>query len=715
MLDIIKSKWQRRYLVLDQYMSGKFITLFMMTITIVLAIFILFCVLSYFLSGWTAGEVFIQLTNPSVPKGKQSAVDWWLMVGINLFGLFVVNGILLTLLVNWISNRRDRYLNGTARYEVLRKDEFSVIIGGHPMVARLAKRLIEKCDSRYVLIQTSRSPFDLRMEIFSVINNPEWSNRIIIYSGHRTSWHDIEELNLSNAHEVYIVGESEEIDGIAHDSLNMKCWQIIRQNITEPRNLKLPCHVMFNLQCAFHIFQVTDIDIDSSKTFRFIPFSMYDIWAQQALGIGNYPSCHHYLPIDGTGGIMYDSTDRVHLIIYGMSDIGIALAIQASHIAHYPNFNNARTGSPRTLITFIDPDAVNRMHSFREKFRYLFDIARWRTVKAPADDYPKHETWKIYDTVSEISNRTNHNYPWHFPIEDKHLSSPYYGGYLGDNIVDIDFEFIEGNLSLPSVQTYISEACKDSASNGSESKATVAICAEDTAHGLSTAVYLPEDIYNNALQILLYQKHSDSLASALCKGETGDDFNIFAKLKPFGMTNECDYENRVDNRIARYVAFAYVCLDNGESFGDIFRKSGMREFNRLVDQNWLNMSNDKGKTLMAKRWSNTYSANTFSSKLRSVGLKPSENIIEDQDIIRKLSMTEHNRWVMEQLLQGIAPPKREYAEILPIEDQQLRKYLKSRNMHPDIIANEKLGSTQFYDEEIVKIIPLALWLAKHSD
>lgn len=715
MFERLRKSWQRRYLVLDQFMSGKFVTLFAITVVSVLAIFLLLCVLAYLLSGWNAGEVFIQLTNPSIPRGRQSFVDWALLVGINLFGLFVVNGILLTILVNWISNRRERYINGMARYEVINNGDFSVIIGGHPMVARLSKRILAKSKSRYVLIQTSRCPADLRLEIYAEIKDPHEVNRIIIYAGNRTSWHELEELNLVKAQEVYIVGESSDFEGNAHDSLNMKCWQLIRSNIKEPRNLKLPCHVMFDMQSTFQIFQVSDMDIDTSETFRFIPFSLNNIWAQQALGIGKYIAKHNYIPLDGDEGITFDATDRVHLIICGMSRMGIALAIEAAQVAHYPNFNNSAVESPRTLITFIDSDAEKQMYRFTEEFRNLFNLARWRFVKAPSDMYPNGMSWKIYDTVTDIANRTNSIYPWHVPTDDENLCSPFFSGYLGDNIVDIDFEFIEGDPSLPSVRNYISVACSDSVNDGKKSKTTVAICKDDTEEGLASAMYLPNDIYTNALQVLVYQTYSDCLVSALSNGETGEGVNIYSKLRPFGMINECDYENRLDDMLSRYVAYAYQCLDNGTSFYDMYKLHGRREFNRLVNNNWLDMKRDKGKTLMAKRWSNIYSANTFVSKLKSLRLDVSDNIITDQDHVKILAMTEHNRWVVEQILHGATPPDRKYADLLPIEDPELRKYLKSHNMHPDMISNDKLGSTQYYDEEIVKIVPLALWLTTCGD
>lgn len=84
-------------------------------------------------------------------------------------------------------------------------------------------------------------------------------------------------------------------------------------------------------------------------------------------------------------------------------------------------------------------------------------------------------------------------------------------------------------------------------------------------------------------------------------------------------------------------------------------------------------------------------------------------------MIEELAKVEHNRWVIEQLLLGIRPVDRSYAGRLPIEDKELKKELKAQNIHTDLVSNEILGSSQYYDEEIAKIIPLAYAIIKQAD
>ena len=78
--------------------------------------------------GWYPWNIFIQFTNPSIPSDG-NLVDVILMIFTNLVGLFFINGLLLTLLVNWVVDRRERFTKGEARYDNIADTRFAVIIG----------------------------------------------------------------------------------------------------------------------------------------------------------------------------------------------------------------------------------------------------------------------------------------------------------------------------------------------------------------------------------------------------------------------------------------------------------------------------------------------------------------------------------------------------------------------------------------------------------
>lgn len=721
--------WKRRYLTLDRYMSGNFLSLFIWTIGISIALLLIFWMIAWFCNKWTLGETFIQLTNPTRTKnGRQW--EWLAIVITNLLGLFVLNGVILTIFVNWVSNRKERHSKGEARYPYIQTKRFSVIIGGHKMVAGLAKSLILKENMEYVLIQTKRDAELVRREIYSEINNEKLAQNIIIYSGDRTSWHELEELQLDKALEIYVIGEPFHIDGSSHDAINLQCWDLITEHLKDVKEIRIPIHIMFEYQSTFSAFQFTDLKLEQSKTFRFIPFSIYETWAQQVLIGKNKSGELNYVPLDGWDGLPYSSHQRVHLIVVGMSKMGMALAIESAHIAHYPNFNNKHTGRPRTLITFIDRNAKREMLFFMGRFRELFQLARWRYIKAPDDVVrPADGSWDIYDTIQEISERSNHRYPWHDPLVDEQFRSPYCGKYLGEDFIDIDFEFIEGDVALPSIQKYIEDASADNSAkiakfNSEEgtsvadnsSRTTIAVCLPVAAEAMSAALYFAPSVYQNAQQILVQQVESGALVNAVRYGLTGEDNSKFKILKPFGMIEKCDYLSHINSILPKLVAFAYECLPDS-SLSKEYRKIGnLPDFIKIVEDTWLKITADGGKSTIAKRWSNLYCANSFDTKIRAARIDlVSDDDICDDNAIKILAKVEHNRWVMEQLLLGIRPVDRSYEGKLPINDKSIRSRLKSQNIHPDLISNEMLGITKMYDEEIAKIIRLAMRIAKKLD
>lgn len=709
--------WDQLALTLDRLMSGKFLYLFLFIVAVSTVLFVSLWWICCRLTGWNLGDAFLQLTNPTLDVHQGEPFSKWVaIVVMNLFGLFVINGVVLTLWVNWVSNRKNRHKSGEARYNSIFRKKFSVILGGHKIVADLARELISSGKNDYVLIQTQSDTERLRSKLRGKITDNKDFKRIIIYSGDRVSKHEVEDLNLDLAQEVYIIGESTKIDGTGHDAINMQTWKLINEMYTADKEVRIPCHVMFEYQSTFSAFQLTDLKIEDSRTFRFIPFSIYENWAQQVLIPSQNNGVFDYLPLDGEKGLTYDSCQRVHLIIIGMSKMGMALAVEAAHIAHYPNFNNSEAGHPRILITFIDRNARREMTFFMGRYRELFQLARWRYVKAPEGIVkPADCSWDIYDSGDAMMSRASGDpYRWHDPLQDEELCSPYHGGHLGKDLVDIDFEFLEGDVTLPSVQKYIADACADRSDNpqAAASKTTVAICLPVASEAMSAALYLDPSVYENAQQIWVQQTDSGALVDAIRSGLTGEDNSKYRGLRAFGMLDQCDYLARIHSVLPKLVAYAYDCISWGTTLYDEYSRLHTDELMTKVEANWLAISNKGGKSAIAKRWSNIYCANSFESKMRSASIElSSDATITDSATIKMLAMIEHNRWVMEQILLGLRPLSKDYQGPIPVEDNDEKNRLKAMNIHADIISNAKLGTTKKYDEGIVSIIPTAIALA----
>ena len=204
------------------------------------------------------------------------------------------------------------------------------------------------------------------------------------------------------------------------------------------------------------------------------------------------------------------------------------------------------------------------------------------------------------------------------------------------------------------------------------------------------------------------------MADTIRGGLTGKDNSKFNVIRPFGEIEQCDYMVRIHSLLPKLVAYAYKCISNNTSIKQIFDKESDKDkFFEDVENCWLGLTNDGGKSTIAQRWSNIYCANSFPSKTRSL-LKGcnTEDLITDPETMERLANVEHNRWVIEQLLLGFRPVDKNYKGELPVENKEEKTKLKSQNIHHDIIANHKLKEAQKkYDKAIAEIIPFASALA----
>ena len=722
--------------------------------------------------GFSAAATFNNMTNPSLadePRGEGVGDlfwDGWFVALVNLFGILMFNGVFVTLLINGIFGRQADYTRGVLRYHALKKRHFKAIIGGHAMVPKLVSDLMSAPDApQYLLIQTRRDPEELRAKIISAMTaqvkkrfptGRKLMDRVIIYAGDRTARHELEDLYLTSARAVYIIGEDTDLDGRNHDALNMECWEIVSSLGTASAGQeKIPCQIMFEYQATFNAFQFTDVAVGPDSLFDFMPFSIYSSWAQKVL-VQAPGRDYGYKPLDtlevhssrgdNASHIGEDSLQRVHLIVVGMSKMGMALAIEAAHMCHYPNFNNPKAGRPRTLITFIDRNARREMRYLTGRYKALFHLARWRFVRAPQEEFEPRgsQSWRIYNSSAQITAAMNAGereraaqlYPWFNPLEDPSLQSEYDADYLGHDFVDIDFEFIEGDLATPSIQRYISEACADRAESHSRgaSITTLALCLPLANEALSAALYLPENVYKDALQILVQQDRSGALVDAI-RSDVKAKRNRYGSLRPFGMLNECDYLGLDTLRLAKMVHSIYTyeqvdgkgpltvhdvvkpAIDKCAATGQPL-PAGVES---LIESTWKRMDNDGGKSRMAKQWSNFYCANSFYTKMRSCprGMETTQGDLTPE-LILALGKTEHNRWVVEQMLMGMRPvDNRVRATLkdptLPVRDKEDKSNLKKAGIHSNIASNENIGGDAHVDTDIVSIIPYALTQVHNPD
>lgn len=602
--------------------------------------------------------VYAHYMDVSFPKSVEDGVDRVFVALFAILGVLLLNGLMVSTIIGWVDGRKERWSRGYIHYKVrhLGKHAFAVVIGANEVAALVVKRLLAQDDgtrNRYVVLHTSRDPEAVREELMSHLAEAEM-RRIVIYQGLRDSMSEIEKLHLEWCNEVYVLGEATKNDGgdSSHDAMNMRTINLIANYMAHrgtalaamalacgEKPKKLKCRVMLEYQTTYRILQFADIPERVKQTLDLIPFNRYESWARKVMvegaahnnlaDVNSADESIRYTPLDGCEGIATESDDHVHLVIVGMTKMGVAMGVQALLQAHYLNYAHserygdvAKMSSRRTRITFIDANASQQMNFFKGRYENLFSLVRHRIV-----------TKYILPDVDS---------GWNDPIMDDDKMNHLLGGYK-HNFLDVEVDFVEGGLEDGSIRDYLRELCD---SRGSEwvrsAKLTIAVCHEDTSEALASALYMPVEVYEKVQQVWVYQRESADIILNLIKAKDGD--SRYHKLRPFGML----YGGYVDDD--SYTQKAMAVNEAYKLKGATLTPERLEE----LERSWNSCS-------MAEKFSNYYFVDSIAQKLRAVGATLSrENIVAQfATYSEELARMEHNRWNMQVLILGYAACDRE--------------------------------------------------------
>lgn len=681
-----------------------------------------------------AWSVLSQYTDPgNLPAAKgRSGYFWALLCAIA--GIFCLSGFAVSSLVSFISRVSERWKKGLLLYDTM-FNNYIVIIGVNEQTANIVRRSLNRKINgkrvKYVLIQTRQNVERVRHELELKLNLAE-ENRIVFYSGERTSQEDIEHLRLEKALEIYVLGEDMQQENEEdHDTYNINCLDLISEYMKDRKldqSNKVKCHVNFEYQSTYTVFKSINIYKKLYPKIEFLPFNIHDIWAKKVL-VDNYAivpnkdgnrSVERYLPLDNYG-IHHGDERRVHLFIVGMNQMGTALGIQAALLAHYPNFH--RDHNLRTTITFIDDQAVKEGEFFRGRFSQLFSLCRYRTLK---DDEVKCREFATWIDPMEMPD-----------FAYKHTTP---NGPNFHNFMDIQWEFIQGNVASEEIQNYMIEAAENNAV-----ECTVAICFNNPQQSAATAIYLPEKLLKRVNQVLVYQQNKFELVNMVSASEL--EWKRYEKLRPFGMLEDCYTKNMFEDIRAQLVNRLYY-----ESNDIVAPKDNEVNHNTETSRN-LDYEIDEMKRHwdgldMSSKLANINLVDSFATKLRSLGIVKdkdedfdklpfnakarllrifSDGIREDieEKLIESIDKTppkdwymvkiEHTRWLTERLIMGYRPVNgEELKQLQDLENDETeflnkKESLKVKNRaHLDICSNatlhdiDKLIGRKNNDERIVK-------------
>lgn len=577
-----------------------------------------------------------------------------------LIGAVFFTGLLISTVGNTLERRIDRFRNGNVAYEV---DDHILIIGAGSMLTNLIKTLLEEKENlkRDIVILTSKDAEEVRAHIFSEIPKRE-SRNIYVYYGSRVRKDTLIKLDAYQTTAIYILGEDDEP---AHDSINMKCYELLKDICSRSQRI-IYCYMVLDRLTSIQLFYYNPQNPSTDKL-RLTVVNSLESAAQRVLVSNEYRAGERYPTLDRSG-IHIDDNKFVHFVIVGMSPIGYAMATTAAHVCHFPNFQSKGL---RTKITFIQNDIRQEMNFFLGRFSELMKLSYWQYIN------PENPT---LNTES-------------FPdAEYADLSSDPKG------FLDIEWEFIDGGIETPQVRSYL-EQC--ALRNEETEVLTIALCDNDPETNTSAALFLPSIISEKQIPVFVYQPGGDQMLRLV------KDTAPYTHLYPFGMkTNALDKQYQERQRRAKRINLLYKLEDEGKPF------TKMPEDSELVAP-WFAKQ-------YAFQQSNMYAANSIPFKLRGVSLGIEEKLTDDKDI-DILAKIEHNRWNVERLLNGFRPYKlrerltfkaileRDDAESINSLKATLNKNKETLFIHKDIAPYEELtGKSKKYDIAIVKNIQSVL-------
>lgn len=579
----------------------------------------------------------------------------WFSLGVAILGLVLVTGLLISVVSNMLERRVERYREGEIAYPL---ENHVVVIGFDEMVPILVRQICSdpRYGNCYILIQSVQPAAEVRNRIHTVLEARQ-ERRILVLHAQRNSTEELEKLCTTRAREIFLIGEANEYD---HDSLNIDSLQKIVVIHSKTRNCpRIPVSVLFEYQTTYAAFQISDLAEEWRKQIDFHPFNFYEEWAKKLL----VKRCYE----EGTTKVEYPALDRepitresdqtVHLVIIGMSRMGVALGVEAAQLLHFPNF--CRDRRLKSRITFIDAAADEEMNFFRGRYRHYFDLApsRYRDMTRPDEERILPPNW-------DYGTRTD--------------------------FLDVEFEFIKGRAETPAVQKLLAEWADDP-----KQQLSIAICLNFPPQAMAMGLYLPDVIYARKIPVFVRQETSSALLDLLNNRLKKEPLNRYSHVFPFGMlANSFDLDRR-NTRRAQLVNYIY-------DYKGIYGTSPSAvPSDHELQQKW-------DKLPVALQWSNFYCADSVDIKLRSLGFGATPPMRLTKGQIELLAEVEHNRWNMEKLLLGYRKPTPE--EELLCRDKAVRKeYKEKRFIHTDIRPYCELAEgTKDYDRCISECLPLVV-------
>lgn len=588
-----------------------------------------------------------QDNGPSATKQRDGKlpkqVPFWILSLVYILGATIFSGLLVASITNWYRSRSDKFKRGQTSYNF---SGHTVILGYDDNVIGIIESLFAKNKQKMrIVVGVETNVPDVSDKLRSFFD--ERKNELVILEAHILNKGDLVRLKISKAKEVYIIGEHGDAD-------NLNCYDKITDMCDGKEMPK--CYVQMRHQSTFALFQ-TYAKKDGKKLKCFRAFNFNDEWARRMI-LGEY--CNKEECRIDRWRIGVNTKKGVHLLILGMTDMGEALAREAAFLCHYPNF--VKNGI-KTTITFVDPEAEEKMSRFRNKYRHLLEMSEYRYRIG-------NDTWR----------EGEHEYDF-------------------KDFLDIKWQFIQPIAG----KRYLMEDLR-SWINDEHQLLTIAVCTDNPDMSAAVALQLPDEVFaeQSKVPVWVYQPSFGSLADYLAESK-------FKNVVPFGMYTEMiDLANVQLIEKAKKLNAMYDQVFDMQN-NKKYRQQEIMETPIEYDgpgkeTSWLELA-------IYSQWSNVYNASAIEIKKRSIeaGRNGHEDRVQklSKEEIELIAEVEHNRWNVEKLLLGYRAATEQELQAMVKDDDMFNRYKKHfvhRDIRPYVDLDDK---TKIYDlkysKELYKI------------
>jgi len=579
-------------------------------------------------------------------------------------------------------------------------------MGYDDMIPSFITHVFEKDKEAFVLILSS-APTEIIKEKLRKNFDTKQMSRIIINYGHRTTQESYKDIHLESAEQVFILGYRSKPE---HDTINVECVDSICKYLEKGGNEQHPKRItcVFKDLDTYAAFKTSEIFKKVGELgMEFVPYNFFDGWAKQVFVKRVYkdfdnPEKEYEYPAVYGDGIKPDDKKKVHLVFVGTTNFAVAFAMEAAHVLHFPNFNHNKNA--RTQITFIDINADKEKDEFITRNRHFFEIQPYSYLD-------------LSNEPKEIPEGTGEEY-LRFEGCDA-------------NFLDVEFEFIRGDVFSQKVQEKITSWAKDKDGQ----YLSIFLALKDQRQNFVLGMNMPDEVYDNEIPVFIRQDRSDNFVTNLRnadKREKGKKLAYsvvkdgllveekrnarYANIYPFGMNETAYSADEHSLKRAKLINYLY-CTANYSTY----KFQGILSLNAIPEEKIWEEANEKWKKLsVALKWSNLYSAYAIRTKLATLramrDLKLNDkskdyNTLSDLEV-EELARVEHNRWNVEKLLMGY---RKSHAEEDMYKHEEFADSLKANKklfVHHDIRPFDELDAISELDREFSRYIP---WIMKMTE